>query len=74
MFRFDWTLNSSNQFHATFNRARRDVSGEISSPVAGTIALPSAARTEEQKSNSWTVRETWSASPRFFLETTGQVR
>ena len=72
MFRVDWTLTSSNQLHATFNRAQRKVSGEISSPIAGTIALPSAARTEDQESNSWTVRDTWSAGPRFFVETTAK--
>ena len=61
MFRVDLTLTSSNQLHATFNRAQRKVSGEISSPIAGTIPLPSAARTEDQESNSWTVRDTWRA-------------
>ena len=42
------------------------------SPIAGTIALPSAARTADQESNSWTVRDTWSAGPRFFVETTAK--
>ncbi len=72
MFRFDWTLSEANQLHATFNRFSRENRGEISSPIAGTIALPSAARAEERQSNSWALRETWSASPRFVLETMGK--
>lgn len=70
--RFDVTLNDENRFHVLFNRSTEEVSGEISSPIAGTIALPSAARTEERRSNSLTLRESWTVKPTTFLESTAK--
>lgn len=72
MFRLDSILNNANQAHFTFNRSYRKNHGEISSPIAGAIALPSAARSEEFQSNGWTMRETWSPNPHFLLETVGK--
>jgi hypothetical protein len=67
----DLNLNTSNRLTVTFNRSEQDVSGEISSPVAGTIALPSAARTQTREGTSVVVRETALFSQSTFLETTG---
>ncbi|MBI4444844.1 MAG: TonB-dependent receptor [Acidobacteria bacterium] len=69
LFRIDHHVNQSHRLHGLFSRSRDDVSGEISSPIAGTIALPSAARTEKQESTALTLRETWSLNGDTFLET-----
>ncbi|MEO5897086.1 MAG: TonB-dependent receptor [Vicinamibacterales bacterium] len=52
------------------NRSQQDNAGEISSPVAGTIALPSAARTDARDGTSALVRHAATFSPSTFLEST----
>ncbi len=62
-------MNPSNRFTFAVNRTSDNVAGEISSPVAGTIALPSAQRTELRNSTSFTARESWTINDSSFLET-----
>jgi len=66
--KLDFTLNDKNRLSVTGARNDQDVSGEISSPVAGTIALPSAARTQTADGTSVIVRETAVLRPTTFLE------
>jgi hypothetical protein len=68
MLKLDFTLDDSNRLSITGARNDQDVSGEISSPIAGTIALPSAARTETGDGTSVIVRETAVLRPTTFLE------
>ena len=65
----DVNLNDDNRLTLSFNRSKNDVGGEISSPIAGTIALPSAERTELRESNSFSARESWTINSVSFLET-----
>jgi outer membrane receptor protein involved in Fe transport len=65
----DWNLNPSNRLTFSVNRSKDDVAGEISSPIAGTIALPSAQRTELRESTGLTARESWTINDVSFLET-----
>ena len=67
--KLDFTLNEKNRLAFTGARNDQDVSGEISSPVAGTIALPSAARTQTADGTSVVARETAVLRPTTFLET-----
>lgn len=67
--KLDFTLNDKNRLAVTGARSRQDVSGEISSPIAGTIALPSAARTQTAEGDSVIARETAVLRPTMFLET-----
>jgi len=67
--KLDFTLNDKNRLALTGARNNQDVSGEISSPVAGTIALPSAARTQTADGASVIARETAVLRPTTFLET-----
>ena len=67
----DLNLNDDNRFTATINRSQQDVTGEISSPVAGTTALPSAARTETREGTSAVFRHSAVFSQSTFLESTG---
>ena len=69
LFKLDWNLNQENRLTFSVNRSKDDVGGEISSPIAGTIALPSAERTELRESTSFSARETWTLSSDTFLET-----
>jgi hypothetical protein len=66
--KLDFTLNDRNRLSVTGARNDQDVSGEISSPVAGTIALPSAARTQTADGTSVIARETAVLRPTTFLE------
>ena len=67
--KLDFTLNDRNRLAVTGARSNQDVTGEISSPVAGTIALPSAARTQAAEGQSVIARETAVLRPTTFLET-----
>ena len=67
--KLDFTLNDKNRLAVTGARSNQDVTGEISSPVAGTIALPSAARTQAALGQSVIARETAVLRPTTFLET-----
>jgi outer membrane receptor protein involved in Fe transport len=69
LFKADWNLNQENRLTLSVNRSSDDVGGEISSPIAGTIALPSAERTELRESTSFSARESWTISSDSFLET-----
>src|SRR5262249_40962178 len=71
LLKVDANLNPSNRLTGSVNRSTLDNSGLISSPVAGTIALPSAAATRAQPATSAVFRETAVLSQRTFLETTG---
>jgi hypothetical protein len=67
----DFNLNVDHRLTATINRSQQDVTGEISSPVAGTTALPSAARTETREGTSAVFRHSAVFSQSTFLESTG---
>ena len=67
----DFNIGASHRLSATVNHSDSEVSGEISSPVAGTVALPSAARTETRDGTSVVVRDTAVFSQSTFLESTG---
>ncbi|HTK30034.1 MAG TPA: TonB-dependent receptor [Vicinamibacterales bacterium] len=66
-------LNAGPRHHltASFNRSTLTNSGLVSSPVSGTLALPSAAATRDQPATSGVVRETAVFRDSMFLETTG---
>ena len=72
MFKLNFNLNDNNRLSVMVNRLDDDVSGEISSPVAGTIALPSAERTEKRESSSISAFETWMLGSTTVLETKGK--
>ena len=55
----------------SINRSTLDSTGIISSPVAGTIALPSAAATQQRPATSASFRETAVFGQTRFLETMG---
>ncbi|HWT44796.1 MAG TPA: carboxypeptidase regulatory-like domain-containing protein, partial [Vicinamibacterales bacterium] len=66
----DYNLSASNRLSVTGNGNNQDVSGEISSPVAGTQALPSAAATSGNKGYALIARETATLGASTFLEST----
>ena len=66
----DINLNASNRLSITGNGNDEDVTGEISSPVAGTQALPSAAATTGNKGWALIGRETATFGGSTFLEST----
>ena len=66
----DANLNVNNRLTASVNRSTQNNTGLISSPVAGTLAMPSAAATENQPATSAIFRETASFRQSLFLETT----
>jgi len=71
LLKFDGNLNQNNRLTASLNRSTLDATGLISSPVAGTLALPSAAATRTLPATSGIVRETAVLKQSMFLETTG---
>ena len=71
LFKVDANLNQSNRVTGSINRSTLDAGGLIGSPVAGTLALPSAAATRAQPATSAVVRETAVLREKIFLETTG---
>lgn len=70
LFKVDANLNQDNRLTASVNRSTQNNSGLISSPVAGTLAMPSAAATQNQPATSAIFRETASLRQSLFLETT----
>ncbi len=66
----DYVFNAANRLTLTVNGNDQDVSGEISSPVAGTTALPSAARTQSASGYATIGRLTSVMSERTYLEST----
>ena len=71
LFKVDTNLNQNNRLTGSINRSTLNQGGLISSPVAGTIAMPSAAATVSQPATSAVFRETAVLSQTLFLETTG---
>ncbi len=72
LFKVDANLNQNNRLTGSINRSTFNSAGVISSPVAGTIALPSAAATTAQPATGALFRETAVLKPTLFLETTGE--
>jgi len=71
LFKVDTNLSVNNRLTGSINRSTLNNTGAISSPVAGTIALPSAASSTVQPATSAIFRETAVLGPRMFLESTG---
>src|SRR5262249_1473483 len=69
-FKFDANLTTTNRLTASVDRSTLTNNGLISSPVAGTIAMPSAAATRATPATSALVRETAVVGRPTFLETT----
>ena len=69
--KFDYNLTTNNHLTFSVDRSTNDVTGQISSPVAGTIALPSAAATETTPATAYIARETAIFGNNTFLESTG---
>ena len=70
LFKTDTNVNRNNRLTASVNRSTQNSSGLISSPVAGTLAMPSAAATQNQPATSAILRETANLGQTLFLETT----
>ncbi|MFI5183112.1 MAG: TonB-dependent receptor domain-containing protein [Vicinamibacteria bacterium] len=68
MVKFDVNLGPRQRLLIQANRSDQDDSGEISSPVLGTIALPSAASASTETANTGTIRHTAFLSSSTFLE------
>jgi outer membrane receptor protein involved in Fe transport len=66
--KFDVNLGPKQRLLIQWNRSDQDDSGEISSPVLGTTALPSAASDSTETANSATIRHTALLGPSTFLE------
>ncbi len=71
LFKVDTNLSTNNRLTGSINRSTLTNTGSISSPVAGTVALPSAAASTTQPATSAIFRETAILGPRVFLESTG---
>jgi hypothetical protein len=69
-FKFDTNLSPVNRLTASIDRSTLENAGLISSPVAGTIAMPSAAATRTTPATSGLVRDTAVLGQATFLETT----
>lgn len=68
MVKFDYNLNANNRLFLQLNRSDEDRTGSISSPVSGTVALPSAAAASSRTANSGILRHTGILAPTVFLE------
>jgi outer membrane receptor protein involved in Fe transport len=66
----DVNVGRANHFTASLNRSTRQEGGLVSSPVGGTLALPSAAATLTQPATSVVVRDTAVLGQALFVETT----
>jgi hypothetical protein len=73
MLKLDWSLSANQRLFLQANRSDEDVGGEISSPVLGTIALPSAQRSVQRTANAGILRHTGVLRPNLFLETSASV-
>jgi hypothetical protein len=71
LFKVDTNLSTNNRLTGSINRSTLSNTGSISSPVAGTVALPSAAASTVQPATSAVFRETAVLGPRMFLESMG---
>jgi outer membrane receptor protein involved in Fe transport len=68
MLKLDLNLGPKQRLLVQANRSDQDVAGEISSPILGTTALPSAAASVTRTANAGTVRHTAFLNPHTFLE------
>lgn len=73
MLKLDWNLGANHRLFFQANRSDEDVAGEISSPVLGTIALPSAERSVQRTANAGILRHTGVLRPNVFLETSASL-
>jgi len=69
--KYDWTVTGNHHLSVSVDRSTQDVTGSISSPVAGTVALPSAAATTTAPALSVNARDTAVFGPSTFLESSG---
>lgn len=69
-FKFDANLTRDNRLTASIDRSTLNNAGLISSPVAGTIAMPSAAATRTTPATSGLARDTAVFGQTTFLEST----
>jgi outer membrane receptor protein involved in Fe transport len=69
-FKFDANVNPDNRLTASYDRSTLTNNGLISSPVAGTIAMPSAAATLTTPAYTVLGRHTVTFGPSTFLEST----
>jgi hypothetical protein len=68
MVKLDFNLGQNQRLFVQGNRSNQDLGGEVSSPVAGTLALPSTASAVEQTANAGIARHTALLKPSLFLE------
>ncbi len=68
MLKLDWNLGPKQRLLLQANRSDQDQTGEISSPVLGTTALPSAASSVARTANAGALRHTAILNPNTFLE------
>jgi outer membrane receptor protein involved in Fe transport len=73
MLKLDVNLGSKQRLFVQANRSDQDVAGEISSPILGTTALPSAAASVTRTANAGTVRHTALLNANTFLESSVSV-
>ncbi len=66
--KIDLVPNDSHRLSFSYNRTDDEAAGEIPSGIAGSIVMPSGARTQDRASDSFTLRDTWIAGPSMFLE------
>ncbi|MEM7349511.1 MAG: TonB-dependent receptor, partial [Acidobacteriota bacterium] len=66
----DLLPNTSNRWTLSFNLTEDDATGESPIAVAGSLVLPSGARTQDAESTSVALRQTWLRSSNAFLEST----
>jgi outer membrane receptor protein involved in Fe transport len=71
LLKMDVNLARNNRLTGSVNRSTLNNSGSISSPVAGTVALPSAAASTARPATSAVFRETAVLEPTMYLESTG---
>ncbi len=73
MLKLDVNLGARQRLLVQANRSDQDVTGEISSPVLGTTALPSAAASVTRTANAGIVRHTAFLSADTFLESSASL-
>ena len=68
----DFLPNDSSRWSVSFNRTDDEAQGEIPSGIAGSLVMPSGARTQERDSTGVNLRHTWIANAGSYLETTAK--
>jgi hypothetical protein len=69
--KLDWTVDDRSRLSLSASQSNQDQQGELSSPIAGTIPLPSAARTQRTDAFRLAARGTTLLPASTFLESTG---